>query len=162
MHSNDTAALVRDMKALVILFALLSSPSTTNGQDCPEIQNSDLGDTTAASTVGLLADNIMSVDGLATNPSIKILDSNSVCLSQAPLKDTYTYTSVVVRYEQDGTETISQHEFSCSNGQWNGGTVIETNPTASLNSPVRTDCVLCFSPAIAASTAVEHCIGKEV
>ena len=148
------------LQALVILLALLSSPSATNSQGCSELQNSDLGDTTAASIVGLLADTLMSVNGLAANPSVQILESNTVCLSQASLKDTYTYTSVVVRYTADGNETTSQVEFMCSSGEWVTGTVIETTPEASLTTPVRTDCVLCFSPTIAASTAVEHCIGR--
>ena len=148
------------MQALVILLALLlSSPSATNGQDCPELQSSDLGNTTAASTVGLLADTLMSVNMLAANPSVQILESNTVCLSQAPLKDTYTYTSVVVRYTADGNEATSQVEFKCFGGEWMTGSAVESSPDAGLTTPVRIDCALCFSPTVAASTEVEHCIG---
>ena len=148
--------------ALVILLALLSSPSATNGQGCPELQSSDLGDTTAASTVGLLADTLMSVNGLTANPSVQILESNTVCLSQAPLKDTYTYTSVVIRYTADGNEVTSQVEFKCIEGEWMTGSTVESSPEATLTTALKTECILCFNPGEASTSIIEHCIGIQL
>ena len=150
--------------ALVILLALLSSTSATNGQGCPELQSSDLGDTTAASTVGLLADTLMSVNMLAANPSVQILESNTVCLSQGPLKDTYTYTSVVVRYTADGNEATSQVEFECigGRGEWMTGSAVESSPEATLTTALKTECILCFNPGEASTSIIEHCIGIQL
>ena len=157
------------LQALVILLALLYSPSATNGQGCPELQSSDLGGTTAASKVGLLADILMRFNGLAANPSVRILESNTVCLSQAPLRDRYLSTSVVVRYIADGTESTSQVEFTCTAGAWapdvsNGNVFIDNSPAATLTTPARADCFLCVSPESAASLpaiTTEHCLGMQ-
>ena len=154
------------LQALVILLALLSSPSATNGQGCPELQSSDLGGTTAASKVGLLADILMRFNGLAANPSVRILESNTVCLSQAPLRDRYLSTSVVVRYTADGTESTSQVEFACTAGAWapDGNVFIDSSPAVTLTTPARADCFLCVSPESAASLpaiTMEHCLGMQ-
>ena len=149
------------LQALVILLALLS---VTNGQlGCPELQSSDLGDTTAESTVGLLADTLMSFNMLAANPSVQILESNSVCLSQGS-KDKYLSTSVVVRYTADGTESTSQVEYQCTDGAWapDDTVFIDNSPAVTLTTPVRADCFLCVSPESAASLpaiTAEHCLG---
>ena len=66
--------------------------------DCSELQISDLGDTGAESQTGLLADTLRVLGGDSTNCAVQILEFNTVCLSQGALKDTYTRTSVVVRW----------------------------------------------------------------
>ena len=146
---------------VIVSTLLLRFPSTTKGQDCPKLNSSsDLGNTTASSTVGLLADILAAVDGGA-NPSVQILEFNTVCLSQGILQDTYTSTSVVVRYRGgDGNESTVQVEYECSAGMWDlsNQLAIDTMPIANLTTPVKTTCALCrHSPQTAPGT--EHCTG---
>ena len=157
------------MEFSLLLLLMISLPLVANSQVCSELQSSDLGDTTAASTVGLLADTLMSVNMLAENPSVQILESNTVCLSQGSVKDTYTYVSVVVRYTADGNESTLQVSYMCSAGTWVstfGTYVVENNPVANFTTPLRTDCILCIDPAVAPATVVnlitevEHCTSK--
>ena len=146
----------------VVLVAVLSY--AVNSQDCSELQISDLGNTTSESQTGLLADTLRVLGGDSTNRAVQILEFNTVCLSQGALKDTYTRTSVVVRYTADGVEATSQVEYQCIDGVWeipNTGTpAIENSPIANLTTPVRTDCILCSSSGII--TDVEHCAGRSV
>ena len=146
----------------VVLVAVLSC--AVNSQDCSELQISDLGDTTSESQTGLLADTLRVLGGDSTNRAVQILEFNTVCLSQGALKDTYTRTSVVVRYTADGVEATSQVEYQCIDGVWeipNTGTpTIDNSPIANLTTPVRTDCILCSSSG--SITDVEHCAGRSV
>ena len=103
---------------MFVLVALLSFLCAVNSQDCSELQISDLGNTTSESQTGLLADTLRVLGGDSTNPAVQILEFNTVCLSQGALKDTYTRTSVVVRYTADGDEATSQVEYKCTDGMW--------------------------------------------
>ena len=152
-----------------LLIVLWSSSLAIHGQDCPELQIGDLGSTDTATSDGLLALTLVSLNGESTDIFVQVHELNTVCLSQGALKDTYTRTSVVVRYTADGVEATSQVEYQCTDGVWEipntGSPTIENSPIATLTTPVRTDCILCISPASAPTstiiTPVEHCAGME-
>ena len=150
------------MFMLTILVVQFLSP-LSHGQDlesgCPELQASDLGSTSAFSTTGLLADTG------DVNPSILILQSNTVCLAQSPVRDRYHQVSVVVMYlrASDSMQVTVQVEYECIAGVWGFGTPsITFSPTADLTTVVRNDCISCIGPATAPSLLVitdEHCVG---
>lgn len=153
----------------VFLLIVLSSPSAIQGQfssagDCAELQSSDLGNITTESQVGLLADTLRVVGRDGITPSVQILESNVVCLSQGSVKDTYSTVSVVVRYTADGIEYTSQVEYMCDGGVWGFSSlfpaVVNNSLVGTLTSPVRTDCILCTGSTIDIDiTEVEHCLG---
>ena len=147
-----------------LLIVLWSSSLAIHGQDCPELQIGDLGSTDTATSDGLLALTLVSLSsGQSPSVLVQILELNTVCLSQGALNETYTRTSVVVRYTADGVEATSQVEYQCTNGVWEipstGNPTIEDSPTATLTTPVRTDCILCSSSGPV--TAAEHCSGRQ-
>ena len=151
------------VRVLVPSVLFLLSPCF--GQDCTELQTSDLGSTTAPSTAGLLARTLATQSGDAT-PSIQVLDSNVVCLAQAPVRDSYRFVSVVVRYlrSSDNMMVTAQFEYECIGGVWDfRSPAITSSPSATLSTAVKTDCFSCTDPASAPTalvvTPVEHCVG---
>ena len=154
----------KQIRTLLILLVLLS-PSL--GQtECTELQARDLGSTSALSSTGLLASTIGATAGEASNPNIQILEINTVCLAQGAVRNRYRSSSVVVRYRRENVgEVIAQVEYQCVNGAWNFGSspvVNTTNLTATLTTPLRSDCIICISPGLAQTVSVtdtEHCAG---
>lgn len=136
------------------------------------LQIHDLGNTSAFSSVGLLADTLV-VAG-ETNVSIQIIGFNKVCLGQGSVRDTFQSASIVMVYRNasNGVEFTVQVEYRCSGGVWdvlygiNDTPSITFNPTATLNTNKRQDCILCISPrvsplALAATlSSMEHCAGE--
>ncbi len=158
----------RDPRVMMIAAALLS-PVVIRGQDCPEFQPSNLGNTTAPSSVGLLADMLrVSAGDTDSNPSVQIREVNVVCLVQGTVRDTYRSVSLVVRYlrASDSMEVIAQMEYQCMSGVWEfqGSAVVTDDPLANFTTPVETDCILCIvqsaAPPLAVVTEVEHCLSK--
>ena len=151
------------VRQLLLLWVLVVS---ANGQtECTELQARDLGPTTALSSTGLLASTIGATAGEASNPNIQILEINTVCLAQGAVRDRYRSSSVVVRYRRENVgEVIAQVEYQCANGVWDSGSspVVNINPTATLTTPLRSDCIICISPVLAQTVSVtdtEHCAG---
>ena len=152
------------VRQLLLLWVLVAS---ANGQtECTELQAGDLGSTTALSNSGLLTSTIGATAGEASNPNIQILEINTVCLAQGAVRGRYRSTSVVVRYMRENVgEVVAQVEYQCSNGMWGFGSspTVDTSLTATLTTPLRTDCIICIHPDLAFTVAVtdtEHCAGK--
>lgn len=155
------------LKLKVAFILVLYTSSFVNGQDCPILLPSDLGNTTAPSSIGLFPD--IAVAAGRSRPSVHILEINVVCLCQGILRDTFRHASFVVRYlrASDNMEIIEQVESSCSLGQWGltsgFAPLIEMNPVATLNTALRTDCILCIDPSLTTavvSDSATHCAGK--
>lgn len=148
---------------------ILLSAMNVNGQDCPMLQISDLGNTTAPSTAGLLADTIAAQTGVV-DPFIRIIEVNVVCLGQGSVRDTYRTISLVVEYFSETSRNVStvQVDYQCvSSGGWGfaGPGALNANPTATLTTVLRRDCVLCIDPTApvdtpSLATPDEHCVGK--
>lgn len=156
----------RAMKFLQAAAFLLFAVSVAYGQDCPELQDSELGSTNVPST-GLLASVIASVSGDASS-SVQIYTANKVCLGQGTLRNMYRTVSIVVDLHLAGAVNPNmtvQVEFQCTSGMWGFGSQpsISYAPNATLATPVRTDCTICISPATAPDAVVispiEHCAG---
>ena len=133
--------------------------ASANGQtECTELQASDLSTDMLVSTIAMAI-------GEASNPSIRILEINTVCLAQGAVRGRYRSTSVVVRYARENVgEVIAQVEYQCSNnGVWSfSSPVVDTNPMATLTTALRSDCIICISPVSAQTVPVtdtEHCAG---
>ena len=145
----------------------LLSLTAVNGQysDCSMLQTSELGDDTALSDTGLLAD-ALNAGGQATL-TYQLLESKTVCLAQGTVRDTYRSTSLVVRYRDSlGVESTTQLHLQCIDGDWstvNFGSTDNAISTAdgSLTTPVRRDCLVCVSPALPIPVSTqEHCSGN--
>ena len=169
----------------VFLLFALSLPPAIRAQassigDCAELQSGDLGNVTAPSPVGLLADTLRisneaiggsgSGDTIINDLHVQILESNVVCLSQGSVKNTYSTVSVVIRYTADGIESTSQVEYECSRTDsgpvWGVGNPVVVNDSlvaATLTTPMRSDCSRCINPIAAGPssniTGVKHCSG---
>ena len=82
MHSD---LLAMALKNLILFALLLLLESSVNGQQvlgCAELQIGDLGDSTPPSAQGLLATALARTESGNTNPSVQVLQFNTVCLSQ--------------------------------------------------------------------------------
>ena len=137
----------------VSLIVLIWSVSCANGQQvlgCAELQIGDLGDSTAPSAQGLLATALARAESGSTNPSVQVLQFNTVCLSQVSVRDRYLSVSVVVRYRRDGMEATAQVEYQCQINEtsWIFPMQFSTslNPNATLSTALRTDCFVCEPP----------------
>lgn len=106
------------------------------------------------------------------NPIIILEDFTVVCLAAASKRDTYRYVSVVVRQiclkslcpdDQRNRSKLVQYDFQCdSNNEWSTvafGGVRDDNPTADLETELRTSCSAC-SKELPGSDAVTHCRRK--
>ena len=173
----------------VFLLFALSLPPAIQAQassigDCAELQSGDLGNITAPSPIGLLADTLRianeDIDGSGSGNGsgsddtindlhVQILESNVVCLSQGSVKNTYSTVSVVIRYTAGGIESTSQVEYECSRTDsgpvWGVSNPVVVNDSliATLTTPMRTDCSRCINGIAAGPssniTEVEHCSG---
>ena len=151
----------------VFLIVFLWSVSCTNGQqvlDCAELQIGDLGSSTAPSAQGLLATALARTEPGNTNPSVQVLQFNTVCLSQGSVRDRYSSVSVVVSYRRDGMEATAQVEYLCQHGEWIFPMQFSAslNPNATLSTALRTDCLACSPPGNTfVVTPEEHCAGED-
>lgn len=149
------------------MWALVFLLSVVNGQDCLILQPSDLGDTSAPSSVGLLAETLAAEFGTGP-PSIQILEINPVCLAQGTMRDRYRSISIVVRYLRaaDNMEVEVQVEYDCNNasGQWrfNPTVAVTVNPEVTLATAVRTNCILCGNSRQVTTVELNenHCAGN--
>ena len=154
---------------LWILLVLTVELASAQYDDCAMLQESELGDTTALSNTGLLADALAALTG-DTFLSYQLLEFNTVCLGQGSVRDTYRSISLIVRYvDLGGTESMMQLHFQCRSGAWNivadgFGTAANAVTAAggTLTTALRTDCFLCLDPSLAPAGQVsveEHCLG---
>ena len=157
------------LKNLILSALLLLLQSSANGQQvlgCAELQIGDLGNSTVPSAQGLLATALARAEPGNRNPSVQVLQFNTVCLSQVSVRDRYTSVSVVVRYRRDDMEATAQVEYSCpANGEWIFLMEFSAslNPNTTLNTALRTDCFVCEPPRESTFnvTPVEHCRGED-
>lgn len=152
------------VQALCFLAFLAAVSGQSN--DCLMLQQSELGDNTTLSGSGLLAE-ALSVGG--QNSMNQLLQYNTVCLGQGTVRDTYTSTSLIVRYmDSRSQEMTMQLHLQCVTGSWDINYIIGgadnalTAAGGSFNTPLRTDCLLCLAPGVGGLTtsAEEHCFRK--
>ena len=165
------------------LTVILSCTSVRGQNECPAIQESELGSTTTPGTSGLIADAVALGDS-GSAPDILVLDSQTVCLAVGPTRDLYRYASVVVSFNCSGSldpgnalgistcggELTVQFDFECVAGpQWQALTLVDDNvfnpADGSLTTSPRTDCSFCVDPAEAGSFGLTvdmatHCAGR--
>ncbi len=67
-----------------------------DGTNCTTLQESELGDTTAVTSTGLLAE-ALSLSGDA-GTTVQLLQYNIVCLAQGTARDTYRSLSLIAEY----------------------------------------------------------------
>ena len=170
---------------IFLALAIALSCTSVRGQnECPAIQESELGNTTTPGTSGLIADAITLGDS-GSVPDILVLDSQTVCLAVGPTRDLYRYVSVVVSFNCSGSlapgnalgistcdgELTVQFDFECVAGpQWQravtlGGDNVFNPADGSLTTSLRTDCSFCVDPTIAGSFGLTvdmatHCAGR--
>ena len=167
-------ALESNMYMVVLIVALTAVPVSCQ-VDCPRLNVSDLGNTDALSTTGLIESAFKAVSGDPSVINVQVHGSRIVCLSSGRTRDMYSGVSVVVNYtctgapsECTGNPTLSQFEFECATGPtWTasvGGSasnIITTPPNGTLSTTLRTDCGVCVSPLRSAFAAItnneQHC-----
>ena len=161
------------MSGVLLWILLFQIISTISGQfeldDCPMVQESELGDIAAFSNTGLLSDALAVQTGDGTI-GYQLLEYNTVCLGQGSVRGTYRSTSIVVRYlAAGGAESTGQMHLQCVSGEWNIDNFANivtaiTDADGSLTTALRRDCFLCLAPAIALTqpgySTEEHCLGK--
>lgn len=139
------------MDTSAVVFLLMFVSPFSGGQDCPGIEELD-----ASSRDHLLANAIAGGKNITTN---------TVCLGQGAMRNTYRTTSLVIEYStgMNSTRTSAQAEFQCMDGEW-GVSSLHMPPDANLTTPRRTDCTLCINPddaSMALNVApIEHCAGN--
>ena len=154
-----------------IVFVFLATVELASAQydDCAMLQESELGDTTALSNTGLLADALAVQTGDASTV-YQLLEFNTVCLGQGSVRDTYRSISLIVRYvDLEDTESTMQLHFQCRSATWNivadgfgTGANAVTAAGGTLTTALRPDCFLCLDPSLAPAGQVsveEHCLG---
>ena len=149
----------RNMLQALLLLVILGACSGQSEMDCPMVQESDLGNTTEFSNVGLLADALADA-----SLSYQLVQYNTVCLGQGKARDLYRSTSLVVRYlDSAGGDKTQQLHLQCDDGTWStSGFGVVTAADATLTTSLRKDCLLCSgSPTFLGSQGLEHhCLGK--
>ena len=170
-------ALESNMYIVVLIVALTVVPVSCQ-IDCPRFNVSDLGNTNALITGGLIQDALHAVSGDPSVINVQLHGSHIVCLRNGRARDTYSGVSVVVNYtctgssrsECTGNPTLSQFEFECVTAnpvRWApsvGGSasdIITTPPNGTLSTTLRTDCGVCISPARSGFATItnneQHC-----
>ena len=155
----------------VLLAALtLAVLANTQAPECPLIVLPDeLGNATAPSTEGLVASAYVGGDS-AGLPLVQILDYRRVCLAAGKSPDRYRGVSVIVRYNCDGTGSLTipapcrpnvtaQFEFQCIDSDGDGGdppqwvafsTIVRNIVTfpadGDFGTPLRISCAVCVNP----------------
>ena len=160
---------------MVILIVALTAVSVSCQIDCPRFNVSDLGNTDAQSTTGLIQDALHAVSGDPSVINVQLHGSRIVCLKSGRTRDTYSGVSVVANYTCTGTPsectrnpTLSQFEFECVTGPtWaasvggSASNIITTPPNGTLSTILRTDCGVCVSPARSGFATItnneQHC-----
>ena len=139
------------------------------GQSCTKLTAEDLGNSTAPTANGLIAERL--ADDTPYSVEVQLVQYNLVCEATAGMRGRYRHVSVVAEYYLNDSLTMSQFEFSCASGDVWGIVVsgssentVTTPPDATLNSTLRRDCFLCLSPRRAGNNNnnSEHCSGKGV
>lgn len=166
--------LVKSLLRAVLLWMLLSSPLPVSSQDCPMLQNSQLGSNTTFSNTGLLADALAAKAGDGSALDVQIMEVNTVCLGQGTQRDTYRSTSLIVSYISTAdvnTVTVQVH-YQCleldGRPQWStenfGSSEVSVSDSVggSLTTSLRTDCIFCIDSAVGPTiSSDEHCAGKD-
>ena len=158
------------MHILLVISLLVILVTGASGQfsDCAMLQKSELGDTTALSNTGLLADALAVQTGDGT-VNYQLLEYNTVCLGQGTVRDTYRSISLVVRHlNSGGTEATQQLDLQCINGNWDidNFEILASSIAAAdgtLTTAVRRDCFACISPTLAGTqpfSTEEHCLSE--
>ena len=168
--TRNTIKLTSTMPYYLLALVIVLSCTSVRGQECPGIQESELGSTTTPGTSGLIADAITLGDP-GSAPDILVLDSQTVCFAAAATRDQYRYASVVVSFNCSGSlapgnalgistcdgELTVQFDFECVAGpQWQraltlGGDNVFNPADGNLTTSLKTDCSFCVDPAIAGS-----------
>ena len=159
-------------RPLALVFLVTFTVVGGQYDDCAMLQESELGNTTALSNTGFLADALAVQTGDASLMYL-LLEFNTVCLGQGSVRDTYRSTSLIVRFrDSGGTEDTMQLHYQCRSGAWNivadgFGTSANAVTAAggTLTTALRTDCFLCLDPSLAPAGQVsveEHCLGNEM
>ena len=150
-----------------VLLLLRSSPGRGQFDNCPMVEQSEIGDTSAPTGSGLLAEALAFTTSNQA-PTVQLLQVNVVCLAQGSVNGTYRSTSLIATYrEAGGIEGITQLHLQCIAGVWStmnfgsGATAASVPTGGSLTTALRTDCFLCSSPSLGGSPSAEqHCIGN--
>lgn len=110
-----------------------------------------------------------------SDPAVSLKDFTVVCLTAASKRDTYAFISIVAEQicrgnlcpdDHDGETRLVQYDFECDRdtNTWStnvlGGTsgVRDDNPTANLDTELRTNCSVCANKD-SGSDSVNHCRG---
>ncbi len=152
--------------AVALLLVLLCPPTVRGqGEDCPMLLESELGDTTAVTGTGLLAD-ALSLSGDAGS-IVQLLQFNIVCLAQGTVRDTYRSLSLIAEYrDAGGTVATIQLHLQCVGGTWStrnfgSSSAAASTPTnGTLTTTLRTDCFLCLNPSQGGPEGAHHCLGE--
>lgn len=179
------------MLAAVVLI-LLTALSAVTGQDpeCPEVQASDLGNTTSPTGEGLIAAITLVGDASGSPPpDVQLLNFTIVCLAVGTERNRYRLASVVTEYSCSGAVPVTspiacddsgttvyrvQFDLQCTDGsdgpEWERSTVaaivsgdsVFEPPSASLDSALSKQCSLCVDPDVLGGTdTTTHCTGNQ-
>lgn len=171
---------IQSTQAMAVLFSLLCltlalANRQAVAQSCNRITASDLGNETAPSSDGLIAEILGAATPPSPRPEVQLLRYNLVCEAAASSENRFRQVSVVAEYMLNDSTIVSQFEFGCrlvivggSESEWeimvSGGidNTVTTPPSAMLNTTVRRDCAQCLSPMRSGTTHnnTEHCLGE--
>ena len=164
------------LKSAVVFLVFAYYTQAQEGM-CEMITEDDLIGSSGELTPGLLL-RTYTTNLNPTNPSIRLEDFTVVCLAAGPKRDTYRYVSIVVEQicrgslcPDDHRDEIKlvQYDFECdpATNKWSidvlGGTndVRDDDPTADLDTELRTNCSLCARKNLGADS-INHCRGMHL
>lgn len=174
---------------LLLLILFLNGCSQVTGQsECPIVQASDLGDTSAPSSMpGIIADSASGGDA-SSRPDVQLFAYQTVCLAVGVERDRYRFASVLAEYSCHGAVSVlskiacdevgttnytAQFDVECDDGAWelatstivSSGTNVFQPPDATFDTALRQDCSFCVDPSRSADLGGRdidtetHCAG---
>ncbi len=172
------------LAAIFLLILTVFCP--TRAQECPQVQASDLGNTSTPSRLGLISEATLIGDNSGSDsPNVQLLNFTVVCLAVGTTRDRYRFASVVTEYSCSGpvpasssipcndsgtTVYSAQFDLECIGSGWSLAqstlTVNLANTTGSLESSLTRQCSVCVEPTVATANFgldvdnATHCAGK--
>jgi len=140
------------------------------------LQTEELGDASAPSTTGLIADSYVNQAGdNPPRPNVQLFASNIVCLAAGRMRGRYRSVSVIANFSCSGSACdnnniawqIAQFHLECIAGTWAASVsgsadfLITESPVGNLSTMLRRDCTLCIEPQQQPQARVDeatHCL----
>ena len=155
---------MESLRVVVIILAISSIGTAQSEKNCnlPSVSNLEK----------LISDALIAGDA-PTRPTIVLMGApHYLCQASGTCRGTYSGLSLLANYTCSGAAACrggnpSQFDFACASGEWSisvGSTTVFSFieiPEANSTVETRTDCGLCYNPALLQTAdRLTHCVGK--